>query len=175
MFMYSRPFCAFKRQWSGIPRNRKTHAKAGIAEDIHRPLHTSNEQSCFSATNPVYCVCRSAGEDTSCPRTVVQGWLLHLCAGRGCYQHSRLLRRYFMPGKSPPCRILTLTAKNCKSFLFREKKPPISDRNNDGNRGERNTTSSSRQNASVGHFWTNVRARMPSRPYRAERNRIAAA
>ena len=42
--------------------------------------------------------------------------------GRGWYQHPRLLRRCFMPGKSPPCRILTLVAENCKSFLFRKKK-----------------------------------------------------
>ena len=58
----------------------------------------------------------------------------------GMRQHPRLLRRYFMPGKSPPCRILTLTAGICKSFLFRKKKAPISDRNNGGNRGERKQT-----------------------------------
>ena len=73
----------------------------------------------------------------------------------GMRQHPRLLRRCFMPGKSPPCRILTLVAKNCKSFLFREKKdlrPPEIDRK----RRERGKTSPSRQNANVGHFWTNV-------------------
>ena len=41
------------------------------------------------------------------------------------FQHISLLRRYFMPGKSPPCRILTLTAGNCKSFLFRKKKADL--------------------------------------------------
>ena len=39
------------------------------------------------------------------------------------FQHISLLRRCFMPGKSPPCRILTLVAGNCKSFLFRAKRP----------------------------------------------------
>ena len=38
-------------------------------------------------------------------------------------EHISLLRRCFMPGKSPPCRILTLVAGNCKSFLFRAKRP----------------------------------------------------
>ena len=40
----------------------------------------------------------------------------------GILPYPRLLRRCFMPGKSPPCRILTLVAGNCKSFLFREGK-----------------------------------------------------
>ena len=56
--------------------------------------------------------------------TVVQGCHDHLCAGRGCCYHPRLLRRCFMPGKSPPCRILTLVAGICKFFLFREGKDP---------------------------------------------------
>ena len=41
-------------------------------------------------------------------------------------EHISLLRRCFMPGKSPPCRILTLVAGNCKSFLFRAKRPRFS-------------------------------------------------
>ena len=105
--------------------------------------------TCFCATNELYCVCRSA------VFTVVQGWLTHLCAGRGWSHISACCGVIFMPGKSPPCRILTLVAKNCKSFLFRKKKADLQPRQR-RKPGREKQTGPSRQNANVGHFWRSV-------------------
>lgn len=86
------------------------------------PLHTLKEHTCHTAANALYLSLSQCWRGHLVSSYGCAGVPTHLCAGRGCWRIPACCGVLFMPGKSPPSRIIA----RCKGKV----NPPTADSTN---------------------------------------------